>query len=180
MMANPPHGGILKNLLARDEHISAQLREESHSLPDILLTERQLCDLELIINGGFSPLEGFINEKDYKSVVDCLRLVDGTLFPIPVTLDLSHEDIVRLSIKPGARITLRDPRDDESLAIITIEDVYTPDRVKEAIEVFGADDPAHPSVAYLRNKVKDFYVGGKVQAIQAPTHFDYVALRCGQ
>jgi len=61
-----------------------------------------------------------------------------------------------------------------------VEDVYTPDRVKEAIEVFGADDPAHPSVAYLRNKVKDFYVGGKVQAIQAPTHFDYVALRCGQ
>jgi ATP sulfurylase len=101
------------------------------------VSQRQLCDLELIINGGFSPLEGFINEKDYKrcgcfpvvtlismlitlcSVVDCLRLVDGTLFPIPVTLDLSHEDIVRLSIKPGARITLRDPRDDESLAIIT-------------------------------------------------------------
>jgi hypothetical protein len=61
-----------------------------------------------------------------------------------------------------------------------VEDIYTPDRVKEAIEVFGADDPAHPSVAYLRNRVKDFYVGGKVQAIQAPTHFDYVALRCKQ
>src|SRR6266436_1556189 len=95
------------------------------------------------------------------SVVDSLRLANGTLFPIPVTLDLSHEDIVCLSIKPGARITLRDPRDDEPLAIITslltlrlclhlsnnctVEDVYTPDRVKEAIEVFGADDPAHPS-----------------------------------
>ena len=62
----------------------------------------------------------------------------------------------------------------------TVEDVYTPDRVKEAIEVFGADDPAHPSVAYLRSRVKDFYIGGKVQAIQAPTHFDYVALRCKQ
>jgi sulfate adenylyltransferase len=176
-MANPPHGGILKNLVARDEHISAQLREESDNLPNILLTERQLCDLELIINGGFSPLEGFLNEQDYKSVVDSLRLADGTLFPIPVTLDVSHEDIERLSVKPGARITLRDPRDDEPLAIITIEDLYTPDRVKEAIEVFGADDPAHPSVAYLRNRVKDFYVGGKVQAIQAPAHFDYVALR---
>jgi sulfate adenylyltransferase len=66
------------------------------------------------------------------------------------------------------------------LTYFIVEDVYTPDRVKEAIEVFGADDPAHPSVAYLRNKVKDFYVGGKVQAIQAPTHFDYVALRCEQ
>ena len=59
-----------------------------------------------------------------------------------------------------------------------MDDVYQPDRVKEAIQVFGADDPAHPAVAYLRNKVKDYYVGGKVQAIQPPTHFDYVALRC--
>ena len=59
-----------------------------------------------------------------------------------------------------------------------VEDIYTPDRVKEAIQVFGADDPAHPAVSYLRNRVKEFYVGGKVQAIKAPTHFDYVALRC--
>jgi sulfate adenylyltransferase len=56
--------------------------------------------------------------------------------------------------------------------------VYRPDKVKEAIDVFGADDPAHPAVAYLRNKVKEYYIGGKVQAIQAPTYFDYVALRC--
>ena len=59
-----------------------------------------------------------------------------------------------------------------------MEDVYKPDLVKEAVQVFGADDPAHPSVAYLRRSVKEYYVGGKVQAIQAPTHFDYVALRC--
>lgn len=97
---------------------------------------------------------------------------------MPVTLDVSSADIERLGIVPGARIALRDPRDDEALAIITIDDVYTYDRVKESIHVFGADDPAHPSVAYLRNRVKPFYVGGKVQAIQAPSHFDYVALRC--
>ena len=59
-----------------------------------------------------------------------------------------------------------------------VEDVYKPDLVKEAIEVFGADDPAHPSVAYLRSRVQDFYIGGKVQAIRLPTHFDYAALRC--
>jgi len=59
-----------------------------------------------------------------------------------------------------------------------VEDVYKPDLVEEAIEVFGADDPAHPSVAYLRSRVQAFYIGGKVQAIKAPTHFDYVALRC--
>lgn len=59
-----------------------------------------------------------------------------------------------------------------------MDDVYKPDQVKEAIKVFGADDPAHPSVAYLRSRVQDFYVGGKLQVIQAPIHFDYVALRC--
>ncbi|KAG6920289.1 hypothetical protein DXG01_005058 [Tephrocybe rancida] len=139
--------------------------------------KRQLCDLELITNGGFSPLEGFMNEGDYKSVVETLRLEDGSLFPMPITLDVSREAVNRLSIVPGARITLRDPRDDEPLAILTVQDIYSPDKVKEAINVFGADDPAHPSVSYLRNRVQDFYVGGKVQAIQAPSHYDYVALR---
>ncbi|KAG1862530.1 hypothetical protein DFJ58DRAFT_775546 [Suillus subalutaceus] len=172
-----PHGGILKDLVSRDESISGQLKDEAARLKDIVLTERQLCDLELIINGGFSPLEGFMNEADYTSVVDTLRLSDGTLFAMPVTLDVSSADIERLSIVPGVRIALRDPRDDEALAIITVDDVYTYDRVKESIYVFGADDPTHPSVAYLRNRVKPFYVGGRVQAIQAPSHFDYVALR---
>ncbi|TFL02441.1 sulfate adenylyltransferase [Pterulicium gracile] len=176
-MANPPHGGVLKDLLLRDAFIAHQLKEESSSLPDIILTERQLCDLELIQNGGFSPLEGFLNESDYKNVVDNLRLADGTLFPIPVTLDVSRETIDQHKIAPGTRLALRDPRDDQALAIFTVEDVYQPDRVQEAIKVFGADDPAHPSVAYLRNQTNDFYLGGKVQAIQAPNHYDYVALR---
>ncbi|KAK0205312.1 hypothetical protein DFS33DRAFT_757424 [Desarmillaria ectypa] len=176
-MSTIPHGGVLKDLVARDNAISHQLREEAETLPDIILTERQLCDLELIANGGFSPLEGFMMEKDYKSVVDTLRLADGVLFPIPITLDVSSQEIGRLSIVPGSRVTLRDPRDEEALAIITVEDIYKPDRVKEAVQVFGADDPAHPAVSYLRKHVQEFYVGGKIQAIQAPAHFDYVALR---
>jgi sulfate adenylyltransferase len=73
------------------------------------------------MNGGFSPLEGFMNEADYKGCVSTLRLADGALFPIPITLDASKEDIERLAIAPGARLTLRDPRDDEPLAIITGE-----------------------------------------------------------
>ncbi|KAI0809149.1 ATP-sulfurylase [Irpex lacteus] len=176
-MANPPHGGVLKDLVARDAPISETLKAEAATLPEIILTERQLCDLELIINGGFSPLESFMNEADYKSVVDTLRLVDGNLFAMPITLDVSKEDIESKGIAPGARLVLRDPRDDQALAIITVDDIYQPDKVKEAVQVFGADDPAHPAVAYLRSKVKDFYVGGKLQAIQPPTHFDYVALR---
>ncbi|PBK66336.1 ATP-sulfurylase [Armillaria solidipes] len=176
-MSTIPHGGVLKDLVARDNEISRQLREEAETLPDIVLTERQLCDLELIANGGFSPLEGFMTENDYKSVVDTLRLADGVLFPIPITLDVSGKEISRLSIVPGSRVTLRDPRDEEALAIITVEDIYKPDRAKEAVQVFGADDPAHPAVSYLRKRVREFYVGGNFQAIQAPAHFDYVALR---
>ncbi|KAF9049941.1 hypothetical protein BJ165DRAFT_1455126 [Panaeolus papilionaceus] len=176
-MANTPHGGLLKDLVARDVLISAALKEEADTLPYLTLTERQLCDLELITNGGFSPLEGFLNESDYKNVVDSLRLANGVLFPIPVTLDVSKEDIDHLAIAPGRRIALLDPRDEDALAIITVEDIYTPDKVKEAVNVFGADDPAHPAVSYLRNRTKEFYVGGAVQAIKAPTHFDYVALR---
>ncbi|KAI0344188.1 ATP-sulfurylase [Trametopsis cervina] len=176
-MANPPHGGVLKDLVARDAPIRESLKAEVATLADITLTERQLCDLELIISGGFSPLESFMNEADYKSVVDTLRLVDGNVFAMPITLDVSQEDITNKGIAPGARLALRDPRDDQALAILTVDDIYQPDKVKEAVQVFGADDPAHPAVAYLRSKVKDFYVGGKLQAIQPPTHFDYVALR---
>ncbi|KAI0305717.1 hypothetical protein B0F90DRAFT_1625016 [Multifurca ochricompacta] len=176
-MANTPHGGLLKDILTRDEPIRHVLKEESLALDVITLSERQLCDLELIINGGFSPLEGFMNQKDYDSVVDTLRLADGTLFPIPVTLDVSKEDIDRLLLAKGKRVTLRDPRDDEALAIITIDDIYKPNHENEAIKVFGTNDPAHPSVTYLRTKVKEFYIGGKVSAIQKPTYFDYVPLR---
>lgn len=96
---------------------------------------------------------------------------------MPITLDISRADVDRLAIAPGSRVSLVDPRDDQALAIITVEDIYIPDKVKEAIKVFGADDPAHPSVAYLRNRVKDVYLGGKVQAIKAPVHFDYAGLR---
>ncbi|KAF7790271.1 hypothetical protein EIP86_001225 [Pleurotus ostreatoroseus] len=167
----------MADLVARDEPLRETLKVEAKALPDLILTDRQLCDLELIMNGGFSPLESFMNEADYTSVVDTLRLADGALFAMPITLDVSKEDINTKSIVPGARIVLRDPRDDEALAIITVDDVYQPNRVKEAVQVFGADDPAHPAVAYLRNKVKDYYVGGKIQAIQLPIHFDYVALR---
>ena len=117
------------------------------------------------------------------SVRDTLRLAkvngqrQGTLFPMPITLDVSQADITALSITPGARLEVRDPRDESALAIITVSDIYQPNKALESEAVMGADDPAHPAVSYLRNKVKDFYIGGAVQAIKAPTHYDYVALR---
>ncbi|KAG4439779.1 Sulfate adenylyltransferase [Cadophora sp. M221] len=175
-MANPPHGGELKDLLARDFPKHKELAAEAETLPAVILSERQLCDLELILSGGFSPLEGFLNEKDYNGVVENNRLADGNLFSMPITLDVGKEQIEELGIKPGARLTLRDFRDDHNLAIITVDDVYQPDKTKEAKLVFGGDEE-HPAVKYLNNTAREFYVGGKVEAIRRLEHYDYVALR---
>lgn len=175
-MANPPHGGVLKDLLARDAPIHDQLEAQAEKLPSVLLTERQLCDLELILNGGFSPLEGFMNEKDYNGVVDNLRLASGALFSIPICLDVDERTIRLKKIVPGARITLRDFRDDRNLAILTVDDIYKPDKKKEAKEVFGGDEE-HPAIEYLFEQMEDFYIGGKVQAVNRLNHYDYVALR---
>ncbi|KAI1203512.1 putative sulfate adenylyltransferase [Nemania serpens] len=176
-MANPPHGGVLKDLLARDFPRQAELAAEAENLPAIVLTERQLCDLELILNGGFSPLEGFMNEADYNGVVKENRLADGALFSIPITLDLSDETIKELGLKPGLRVTLRDLRDDRNLAILTVDDIYKPDKVLEAKEVFGSDDEAHPAIKYLFRTAGEYYVGGKVEAINRLQHYDFVDLR---
>ncbi|KAI1498400.1 putative sulfate adenylyltransferase [Biscogniauxia marginata] len=176
-MANTPHGGILKDLLARDSPRQAELAAEAENLPAIVLTERQLCDLELILNGGFSPLEGFMNETDYNGVVKENRLANGVLFSMPITLDLTAETIKEIGLKPGLRVTLRDRRDDRNLAILTIEDIYKPDKVLEAKEVFGSDDEEHPAVKYLFRTAGEFYVGGKLDAINRLQHYDFVDLR---
>lgn len=176
-MANPPHGGVLKDLNVRDAPIAAQLLAEVPSLPDIVLTERQLCDLELIQNGGFSPLEGFLGAKDYESVCKNMRLTDGSLWPMPITLDVTKEEAAALKLQTGSRVVLRDPRDDNALAILTVSDLYPVQREFEAQHVFGSTDAAHPAIAYLNNSVKDLYVGGSIQAISKPRYYDYVALR---
>nr|POE90016.1 sulfate adenylyltransferase [Quercus suber] len=176
IMANAPHGGVLKDLIARDAPRRQQLAQEAETLPAVVLNDRQLCDIELILNGGFSPLEGFMNEQDYNGVVEKNRLADGNLFSMPINLDLSKQEIDQLGIKPGARVTLRDSRDDRNLAILTVDDVYQPDKTKEAKEVFGGDAD-HPAVKYLFNTAGEFYVGGKIEAIDRLMHYDYVGLR---
>ena len=175
-MANPPHGGVLKDLIARDIARHDELEAEAERLPAILLNERQLCDLELILNGGFSPLEGFMNQKDYNGVVENLRLANGVLFSIPICLDVDAKTIKARGIKPGARINLRDFRDDRNLAILTVDDVYRPNKEKEAQEVFGGDEE-HPAVRYLLDQTEDYYVGGAVHAVNRLNHYDYVELR---
>ena len=175
-MANPPHGGILKDLIARDAPRHAELSQESETLPALVLTERQLCDLELILNGGFSPLEGFMNEADYNGVVENLRLADGALFSMPICLDISPKQVEALGLKAGGKVTLRDFRDDRNLAILTIDDIYRPDKQKEADKVFGGD-PEHPAIKYLNESTQELYIGGKIEAVNRLNHYDYVALR---
>ena len=149
---------------------SLKLKIEAGDLPSWDLTARQLCDLELLMNGGFNPLNGFLTEADYDGVVEDIRLVDGSLWPMPINLDLS--DAFAEEVKPGQDIALRDA-EGVILAILSVTDKWTPDKTKEAESVFGSDDIAHPAVNYLHNTAGNIYLGGPITGIQAPVHYDY-------
>ncbi len=153
---------------------AAKLKLEAGTLPSWDLTPRQVCDLELLMNGGFSPLKGFLGEADYDQVVEEMRLADGTLWPMPVTLDVSQAFADQIA--PGQDIALRDP-EGVILAILSVSDKWTPDKAREAAKVFGADDIAHPAVNYLHHKAGPVYVGGAVTGIQQPVHYDFKARR---
>ncbi|MEM6741882.1 MAG: bifunctional sulfate adenylyltransferase/adenylylsulfate kinase [Pseudomonadota bacterium] len=154
---------------------SAQkLKHEAGDLPSWDLTPRQICDLELLMNGGFNPLKGFLGEEDYTSVVETMRLADGTLWPMPITLDVSKR--FAETISPGQDIALRDP-EGVILAILSVTDKWSPDKAREAAAVFGADDPAHPAVSFLHNQAGPVYLGGPITGIQPPVHYDFRARR---
>ncbi|MFQ5437523.1 MAG: bifunctional sulfate adenylyltransferase/adenylylsulfate kinase [Paracoccaceae bacterium] len=154
---------------------SAQkLKHEAGDLPSWDLTLRQICDLELLMNGGFNPLKGFLGEEDYDSVVENMRLADGTLWPMPVTLDVS-EDFAS-GIEPGQDIALRDA-EGVILAMLCVSDKWVPNKGREAQQVFGADDTAHPAVNYLHNVAGPVYLGGAVTGLQQPIHYDFRARR---
>ena len=154
---------------------SAQkLRAEAGELPSWDLTQRQICDLELLMNGGFNPLKGFLGEADYNSVVEKMRLQNGTLWPMPVTLDVSES--FADGVTPGQDIALRDA-EGVILAIMSVTDKWRPDKTREAEKVFGADDLAHPAVHYLHDTAGPVYLGGPVTGIQPPIHYDFRARR---
>ncbi len=154
---------------------SAQkLKNEAASLASWDLTPRQICDLELLMNGGFNPLKGFLGEEDYNSVLDTMRLADGSLWPMPITLDVSPE--FAATLEPGQDIALRD-QEGVILATMSVSDIWSPDKSHEAEMVFGADDQAHPAVNYLHNTAGAVYLGGPVIGIQPPVHYDFKARR---
>ena len=147
-----------------------KMKLEAAELPSWDLTPRQVCDLELLMNGGFNPLKGFLNEADYNSVVDTMRLADGSLWPMPINLDVTED--FAASIAPGQDIALRDP-EGVILAMMSITDSWVPNKSHEAEMVFGADDDAHPAVNYLHNTAGKVYLGGPVIGIQQPVHYDF-------
>ncbi len=150
---------------------SAQkLKADAGDLLSHDLTPRQICDLELLMNGGFNPLKGFLSQEDYESVVDTMRLANGTLWPMPITLDVTEK--FAEGVEVGQDIALRD-QEGVILATMTVTDKFTPDKGREAEKVFGADDIAHPAVNYLHNTAGKVYLGGPITGIQQPVHYDF-------
>jgi len=168
-----PHGGSLINLMV-DEERAVVLKEIALDLSDITLNGRQLCDLELMATGVFSPLDGFMTRPDYESVLDRMRLQSDVLWPIPVCLGIS--DIQARALEAGQSVTLRD-QEGFLLAIMHIEDIWPVDRKKEASLVYGTTDKNHQGVEYLFNKEGDHYIGGKIEVLSLPLHFDFKQLR---
>jgi sulfate adenylyltransferase len=170
----PPHGGELVQLIAQPERI-AELKAHSKEWSSWDLTGRQLCDLELLLAGGFSPLRGFMTRADYEGVCHNMRLANGTLWPMPITLDVTEEFAKKLT--PGtSKIALRDP-EGVMLAVLSVEEVWQPDRKAEAQAVFASTSPAHPGADYVINKANPWYVGGSLEGIQIPSHYDFRNLR---
>lgn len=170
----PPHGGELVDLIATPER-SAELKAQSREYPSWDLTARQSCDLELLLSGGFSPLRGFMTRADYEGVCQNMRLKSGVLWPMPITLDVT--EAFAKTLKPGSsKIALRDP-EGVMLAVLSVTDVWQPDRTAEAKAVFNSTSAAHPGADYTINKSNPWYVGGTLEGLQLPSHYDFRALR---
>ena len=167
------HGGKLCNLVL-DADASAALKNEAKSLPSWTLNDRQICDLEMILNGGFSPLTGFLNESDYNSVLENMRLQDGTIWPIPITLDVTEE--FAEAINKSEEIALKD-KEGFTIAVMSAESIWAPDKKAEAEKVILTTDDSHPAVNYLINESNPVYVGGPIKGLMLPKQYDYTDLR---
>ncbi|MDH3607473.1 MAG: bifunctional sulfate adenylyltransferase/adenylylsulfate kinase, partial [Acidimicrobiia bacterium] len=151
-----------------------ELMAPGRGIPEWSLTPRQLNDIELLINGGFSPLTGFMTSADYETVKADMRLADGTLWPMPIMLDITEQLAENLEV--GGELELRDP-EGVLIAILHVEDIWQPDLEAEAAAVFGTTDASHPGVAHLMRATNPYYVGGRLEAVQLPVHYDFRALR---
>src|SRR5450755_2807910 len=169
-----PHGGELVQLQVPTAR-AAELKAHSKDWPSWDLTARQLCDLELLMSGGFSPLRGFMNRADYEGVCHNMRLASGVLWPMPITLDVTEEFAKKLT-GGSSKVALRDA-EGVMLAVLHVEEVWQADRAAEAKAVFNSTSKAHPGADYAMNKSNPWYVGGRVEGLQSPPHYDFRTLR---
>jgi sulfate adenylyltransferase len=168
-----PHGGKLCDLMLPPQE-AERLRAASLDYPSIDLTPQQLCDLELLLNGAFSPLRGFLGRADWESVLERMRLADGTLWPMPIMLAVPAEQAARL--EPGRPVALRDP-EGVMLALFQLAERWPCEPEREARAVFGTADALHSGVRTALGLQGRVYLGGTVQGVQAPPHYDFEALR---
>ena len=168
-----PHGGQICDRMVTEERIS-ELKQDFVHLQSWTLNDRQICDLEMIMNGGFSPLIGFLAQEDYDAVCTDMRLQNNDLWPIPITMDVTENTAETLAKKD--KLVLRD-KEGFALAVLTIGDIWKPDRKKEAEQVYGTIDETHPGVNYLLHESNPIYIGGSVEGVHVPKHYDYQDLR---
>jgi len=154
-----PHGGALVNLFAESEAAGALASSADMSIE---LTDRQSCDVQLLCNGGLSPLTGFMNEETYKTVVDTMHLQDGLVFGLPIVMDTNDD-----SITPGTKLLLKYKGTD--MALMTVEDKYTPDKPLECVKCYGTGSIEHPGVRMVAMERGKYYLGGKLEGLGTPT-----------
>ncbi len=167
------HGGTLVNLYAEGDQLLTE-KQQAESNPSWDLTPRQMFDIELLLNGAFSPLTGYLSKADYESVLENMRLCDGTLWPMPINLDVSEAFAAELS--PGDLVTLRDP-EGVVIANLTIGDIWSPDKHQEAQQVFATTDESHPGVCTLLNDTQAVYLSGTLVGVTPPLHYDFQQYR---
>ena len=165
-----PYGGDLVDLLVPAEELD-ELRSYASRLPSLQISERSVCDLELLACGAFSPLDHFVGKEEHQGILDEMRLLSGHIFPIPITLPVDSDPELRLD----RDFALRGAKN-ELLAIITVEEIYDWDRTEVAQKVFGTQDSKHPVVAEMRHWGK-LNVGGRVRVLQLPCYYDFQDLR---
>ena len=165
-----PYGGRLIDLLVPEAEL-IELKTYAGHLPSIQLSDRSLCDLELLATGAFSPLDRFMGEADYQRVMDEMRLVNGYIFPMPITLPVEPSPDIRI----GQQIALRNAKNN-LLAIMTIQEIYEWDHAEVSEKVFGTQDLRHPAVAEM-TRWGSLNISGRLQVLQLPPRHDFQDLR---
>ncbi|MGZ4151998.1 MAG: sulfate adenylyltransferase, partial [Actinomycetota bacterium] len=168
-----PHGGMLVDLFVPQGDRDAT-REEATNLPKLVVNERELSDLEMLAVGALSPLRGFVDERDYRSILETMHLTGGLPWTIPVTLSASEEDVKRIGRSEA--VALIPAERAEPIAILELSEAYKRDKPAEAQSVFGTEDVEHPGVKALQ-AAGDYCLAGNIRVLALPGHDDFVGYR---